>query len=139
MVTNGDEVLAQYPELLRELEVNGKLKVDPRVTKVGSWLRRTSLDELPQLINVAMGQMSLVGPRMISPAEMTKYGSMQMNLLTVKPGLTGLWQVSGRSDLTYNERVQLDMHYIRNYGLWLDLQILFFQTLPAILKKKGAY
>ena len=139
MAVNGDEILAQCPNLKAELEANHKLKDDPRITRAGKWLRRTSLDELPQLINVLLGQMSLVGPRMISPAEKAQYGQMQYNLLTVKPGLTGLWQVSGRSDLSYSERVQLDMHYIRNYSIWLDLQILFFQTLPAVFKKRGAY
>lgn len=139
MVVNGDEVLAQHPELLAELRATHKLKVDPRITRVGAWLRRTSLDELPQFINILLGQMSLVGPRMIAPAEAAMYGQMWQNLLTVKPGLTGLWQVSGRSDLTYDDRVQLDMHYIRNYSIWLDLQILFFQTLPAVFKGRGAY
>jgi exopolysaccharide biosynthesis polyprenyl glycosylphosphotransferase len=139
MVVNGDELLAQRPELQAELGANHKLKADPRITRVGQWLRRTSLDELPQLLNVLLGQMSLVGPRMISPVEKEQYGQMQHNLLTVKPGLTGLWQVSGRSDLSYVERVQLDMHYIRNYSIWLDLQILFFQTLPAVLNRRGAY
>ncbi len=139
MVVNGDEILDKSPQLRAELAANHKLKHDPRVTRIGRWLRRTSLDELPQLINVLLGQMSLVGPRMISPAETTHYGAMQLNLLTVKPGLTGLWQVSGRSDLSYVERVKLDMHYIRNYSVWLDLQILFVQTLPAVFKKKGAY
>ena len=139
MVVNGDEVLARYPELLAKLRANHKLTDDPRVTRVGRWLRRTSLDELPQLINVLLGQMSLVGPRMISPKEYAEYGRMQLNLLTVKPGITGLWQVSGRSDLTYAERVQLDMHYIRNYSFWLDVQILFFQTLPAVFRGRGAY
>ncbi|MEZ4672704.1 MAG: sugar transferase [Caldilineaceae bacterium] len=139
MVTNGDEVLAQHPELLAELNATHKLKVDPRITRVGHLLRRTSLDELPQFINILLGQMSLVGPRMISPVEAEMYGPMRQNLLTVKPGLTGLWQVSGRSDLSYNDRVQLDMHYVRNYSIWLDLQILFFQTLPAVLKGSGAY
>jgi lipopolysaccharide/colanic/teichoic acid biosynthesis glycosyltransferase len=139
MVINGDEILAQRPDLQAELAVNHKLKDDPRITRIGKLLRRTSLDELPQLINVLLGQMSLVGPRMISPAEKEQYGQMQHNLFTVKPGLTGLWQVSGRSDLSYVERVQIDMHYIRNYSIWLDLQILFFQTVPAVLKKRGAY
>ncbi len=139
MVTNGDEVLARHPELQAELQANHKLKVDPRITRVGHWLRRTSLDELPQFINILLGQMSLVGPRMIAPEEAAMYGQMRQNLLTVKPGLTGLWQVSGRSDLSYDDRVQLDMQYIRNYSIWLDLQILFFQTLPAVLKGSGAY
>lgn len=139
MVTNGDEILAQYPALQAELKAKHKLKVDPRITRIGHWLRRTSLDELPQLLNVLLGQMSLVGPRMITPAEGEQYGQMKQNLLTVKPGLTGLWQVSGRSDLAYAERVQLDMHYIRNYSLWIDVQILFFQTLPAVFRGRGAY
>jgi exopolysaccharide biosynthesis polyprenyl glycosylphosphotransferase len=139
MVVNGDEILAEHPELMAELQANFKLKNDPRVTTVGRFLRSTSLDELPQLINVLLGDMSLVGPRMIISAERAEYGKMQHNLFTVKPGLTGLWQVSGRSDLSYTERVQLDMHYIRNYSIWLDLQILFFQTLPAVLRRTGAY
>lgn len=139
MVINGDEILAQHPELQAELKAKHKLKVDPRITRIGRWLRRTSLDELPQLLNILLGQMSLVGPRMITAAEGEQYGHMKQNLLTVKPGLTGLWQVSGRADLSYAERVQLDMHYIRNYSLWLDLQILFFQTLPAVFRGRGAY
>lgn len=139
MVVNGDEVLAQHPALLEELRANHKLKNDPRITRVGRWLRRTSLDEVPQIINVMLGQMSLVGPRMITPEEATFYGRMRQNLLTVRPGLTGLWQVSGRSDLSYEERVRLDMHYIRNYSLWLDLQILCIQTPVAVFKGRGAY
>ncbi len=138
MYVNGDEILAQHPELLEEYRRNFKLKDDPRVTRVGRFLRRTSLDELPQLINVLRGEMSLVGPRMITAEETAKYGKWRMNLLTVKPGITGLWQVSGRSDVSYEERVRMDMHYIRNYSIWLDLQILF-QTVPAVLKKRGAY
>jgi exopolysaccharide biosynthesis polyprenyl glycosylphosphotransferase len=139
MVVNGDAVLEQHPELLAELQATHKLKNDPRITRVGQWLRRASIDELPQILNILLGQMSLVGPRMISPAEGAMYGPMKHDLLTVKPGLTGLWQVSGRSDLSYDERVRLDMQYIRNYSIWLDLQILVFQTLPAVLKGSGAY
>ncbi|MFZ0427225.1 MAG: sugar transferase [Acidobacteriota bacterium] len=139
MHVNGDEILARNPELLEELQRNQKLKNDPRVTRLGAFLRSTSLDELPQLLNVLLGQMSLVGPRMISPEEAEKYGRSRMNLLTVRPGITGLWQVSGRSELTYDERVRLDIHYIRYYSVWRDLQILFVQTLPSVLKKRGAY
>jgi exopolysaccharide biosynthesis polyprenyl glycosylphosphotransferase len=138
MVINGDEVLAQHPELAEELRLNMKLKDDPRVTRTGKWLRKLSLDELPQLFNVLLGQMSLVGPRMITPEEADRYGRGQMNLVTVKPGITGLWQVSGRSEISYPERVQIDMSYIRNYSLWLDLALLV-RTLPAVLKKTGAY
>ncbi|MGB8648016.1 MAG: sugar transferase [Anaerolineae bacterium] len=138
MHVDGDEILARHPELLAELKANHKLKQDPRITRVGKWLRRFSLDEMPQLFNIFRGQMSLVGPRMISPEEATKYGKLWLNLLTVKPGLTGLWQVKGRSDLSYAERVRLDMYYIRNYSVWLDIQILF-QTIPVVLQGRGAY
>jgi exopolysaccharide biosynthesis polyprenyl glycosylphosphotransferase len=138
MVTNGDEVLDQHPELKEELARNHKLKIDPRITKVGAFLRKFSLDELPQLINVLKRDMSVVGPRMISPEEVSMYKQFDMNLLTVLPGITGLWQVSGRSDISYDERVRLDMYYVRNWSLWLDLQLLF-QTIPAVLKSRGAY
>lgn len=138
MRVDGDAILAQYPDLQAELAENHKLKNDPRVTRVGAMLRRTSLDELPQLLNVLLGQMSLVGPRMITPEEMDKYGKWRWNLLTVKPGITGLWQISGRSDVTYEERVRLDMYYIRNYTLWLDLLIMW-RTLPAVVGHRGAY
>lgn len=138
MVTNGDEILNKYPELKEELTRNHKLKNDPRVTRVGAFLRKFSLDELPQLFNVLKRDMSLVGPRMISPEEVSMYKQFDMNLLTVLPGITGLWQVSGRSDISYDERVRLDMYYIRNWSIWLDLQLLF-QTLPAVLKSRGAY
>ena len=138
MVVNGDEVLNAHPALKEELGRNHKLKYDPRVTKIGSFLRKFSLDELPQLFNVLSRDMSLVGPRMIAPEEMAMYKQFDMNLLTVHPGITGLWQVSGRSDISYDERVRLDMYYIRNWSIWLDLQLLF-QTLPAVLKGRGAY
>ncbi|MCB0216254.1 MAG: sugar transferase, partial [Chloroflexi bacterium] len=138
MRVDGDAILAQAPELAATLAREHKLKDDPRVTRVGGWLRRTSLDELPQLVNVLRGEMSIVGPRMIAPAEHEQYGQWDLNLLTVKPGITGLWQVSGRSDLSYDERVRLDMSYIRNWTIWLDLQILV-QTLPAVLARRGAY
>jgi exopolysaccharide biosynthesis polyprenyl glycosylphosphotransferase len=138
MVTNGDEVLAAHPELQAELARTHKLKNDPRITRVGRFLRKLSLDELPQIFNVLRGEMSLVGPRMISPAEMEMYQQWGLNLLTVKPGITGLWQVSGRSDVTYAERVRLDMHYIRNWTIWLDLQLLM-QTIPVVINGHGAY
>lgn len=139
MHVDGDDLLKQHSEAARNLRVDHKLKNDPRVTKAGRWLRRFSLDELPQLLNVLGGQMSLVGPRMITEEEAAKYGRHRMSLLAVKPGITGLWQVSGRSDLTYDERVRIDMYYVRNYSVWLDLQILFIQTLPAVLRGRGAY
>ncbi len=138
MVTNGDEILNKCPALKEELAKNHKLKEDPRVTRIGAFLRKFSLDELPQLFNVLKRDMSLVGPRMISPEEVSMYKQFDMNLLTVLPGITGLWQVSGRSDISYDERVRLDMYYIRNWSIWLDLQLLY-QTVPAVLKGKGAY
>jgi lipopolysaccharide/colanic/teichoic acid biosynthesis glycosyltransferase len=138
MHMNGDEILAQYPALQKELAQNHKLKNDPRITRVGQLLRKASLDELPQLLNVLKREMSLVGPRMIAPTEMKEYNDWGLNLLTVLPGITGLWQVSGRSDISYNERVQLDMYYIRNWNIWLDMQLLL-QTIPAILRGRGAY
>jgi exopolysaccharide biosynthesis polyprenyl glycosylphosphotransferase len=138
MFENGDEILDAYPELNKELAHNFKLKDDPRVTKVGRFLRITSLDELPQLINVLRREMSFVGPRIITPAEVEKYEKWDLNLMTVRPGITGLWQVSGRSDVTYEERVRLDMHYIRNWTIWLDIQLLF-QTIPAVIRRRGAY
>jgi exopolysaccharide biosynthesis polyprenyl glycosylphosphotransferase len=138
MHVNGDELLRAYPALQAELAQAHKLKNDPRLTRLGHILRQLSLDELPQLLNVLKREMSLVGPRMISPAEMKMYGQWGMNLLTVPPGITGLWQVSGRSDVSYAERVTLDMYYIRNWTIWLDLQLLL-QTIPAVFKKRGAY
>jgi lipopolysaccharide/colanic/teichoic acid biosynthesis glycosyltransferase len=138
MVANGDALLDQHPELRNELARNHKIRNDPRITRVGAFLRKYSLDELPQLINVLKREMSMVGPRMISPAEVSMYKQFDMNLLTVLPGITGLWQVSGRSDISYEERVRLDMYYVRNWSIWLDLQLLF-QTIPAVLKGRGAY
>jgi len=138
MHVNGDQILDEHPKLKAELAQNHKLKHDPRVTRLGQFLRKTSLDELPQLLNVLKREMSLVGPRMISPKEMEMYDEWGLNLLTVPPGITGLWQVSGRSDISYETRVHLDMQYIRNWTIWLDVQLLI-QTIPAVLKGRGAY
>jgi exopolysaccharide biosynthesis polyprenyl glycosylphosphotransferase len=142
MGLDADARLAQLldgdPEARAEFECSRKLKDDPRTTRFGRLLRRTSADELPQLINVLTGQMSLVGPRMIAPDEITLYGKWWMNLLTVKPGITGPWQVMGRNDLPYDERVSLSMRYIRNHSVWLDLQILY-QTIGVVVRGRGAY
>ncbi len=138
MIPNADAYLEAHPELKEEWERTGKIRNDPRITRVGRFLRRYSLDELPQLVNILKGEMSLVGPRMLTPPELEHFGRWRHNLLTVKPGLTGLWQVSGRSDLSYEERVRLDMHYIRNYTIWLDLKLLF-NTFLTVLKGQGAY
>ena len=117
MKVDGDEIIANHPDLVRELKEKHKLRYDPRITRLGNFLRKTSLDELPQLFNVLRLEMSLVGPRMISPEETEKYALLEANLLTVRPGITGLWQVSGRSDISYEERVRLDMYYIRNWSI----------------------
>lgn len=138
MHVDGDRILEQHPDLASHLHQNGKLIGDPRITPIGRWLRRWSLDEFPQLLNVLRGQMSLVGPRMITEAELGRFGQWRENLLTVKPGLTGLWQVSGRSNLGYDDRVRLDMFYIRSYSIWKDVEILL-RTLPAVWKGTGAY
>ena len=115
-----------------------KMRRDPRITRVGSWLRRWSLDELPQLINVVMGEMSLVGPRPALPAEAEKYGYDMQRRLKVQPGITGLWQVSGRSNLPYDEAVRLDVRYVENWSVALDLQILW-KTCFAVIRGSGAY
>jgi Undecaprenyl-phosphate galactose phosphotransferase WbaP len=133
-----EEVLARDPAAREEWEKFYKLKNDPRITPIGAFLRKTSIDELPQLVNVLRGEMSLVGPRMITLEEVEKYGHWGLNLFTVKPGITGLWQVSGRSEISYEDRVRLDMSYIRNYSIWIDLQILVM-TVPSVLMSKGAY
>lgn len=138
MHVNGDAILDAHPELKEELAREHKLKDDPRITRIGKFLRKTSIDELPQVFNVLKNEMSIVGPRMISPEEMEKYQQLGMNLLTVKPGITGLWQVSGRSDVSYEERVRKDMYYIRNWSIWLDLQIIM-RTIPVLLNHRGAY
>lgn len=138
MVVDAEACLEACPELKQEWEETGKIRDDPRITRMGRWLRRFSLDELPQLLNVLKGEMSLVGPRMITLPELRHFGRWQHNLLTVKPGLTGLWQTNGRSDVSYDERVRLDMYYIRNHNVWLDLKVLV-NTVSAVLKGKGAY
>ena len=133
-----EEYLAANPEAKKEWEENFKLEHDPRVTKLGAFLRRTSLDELPQLWNVIMGDMSLVGPRPIVQAEVPKYGPYIREYYMVPPGITGMWQVSGRSDTTYEERVAMDTWYVRNWSVWIDL-VFLFKTIKAVACGKGAY
>jgi len=115
-----------------------KLRNDPRVTAVGAYLRRWSIDELPQLLNVLLGDMSLVGPRPALPGEAAKYADHVRRRLVVKPGLTGLWQVNGRSDLTWEESVRLDLRYVENWSFALDLQILW-KTISVLTRRSGAY
>ena len=142
MVANADEVLQHYlakdPELRQEWNNDHKLKNDPRVTTIGRWLRKTSLDELPQLWNVLVGEMTLVGPRPIVKAEISKYGKCFALYTKVLPGLTGLWQISGRNNTTYDERVRLDNYYVRNWSFWLDLYILA-RTIKVVFRLEGAY
>jgi len=138
MVQNADAILAKNIELQRAFAEQFKLKSDPRVTYLGGWLRKYSLDELPQLFNVLVGQMSLVGPRMITAPELDKYGVYRQLLLTVKPGLTGYWQVRGRQDVSYAERVRMDIHYITNWSLRLDMMILL-KTPMKVIFGQGAY
>jgi exopolysaccharide biosynthesis polyprenyl glycosylphosphotransferase len=126
------------PDLVSEFEVHHKVADDPRVTKVGKFLRKTSLDELPQLFNVLRGELSLVGPRPITVAEYERYGLGGPTYLALKPGITGLWQVSGRSDVGYNERVKLDIHYVENWNLALDVRIIL-KTVAVVLARRGAY
>jgi lipopolysaccharide/colanic/teichoic acid biosynthesis glycosyltransferase len=138
MRVDADPWLEQHPELMEEFRKNFKLKDDPRLTKFGKSLRKHSLDELPQLWNVLKGQMSLVGPRMVSPPELEKYGPYRALLLTMKPGITGYWQVSGRQEVSYEERVKMDVYYIHNWSFWFDWKILCL-TAWKVLKREGAY
>jgi len=137
MRPDADAVLQSDAKLRERFERNFKLESDPRITPIGKWLRKYSLDELPQLYNVLCGQMSLVGPRMITPAELQKYGAQQALLLTVKPGLTGYWQVRGRQNIEYSRRVEMDIYYIEHWTLKLDLWILLHTPL-AVAKGSGA-
>ncbi len=143
MVDHADQRLSEYlknnDQAREEWESNYKLKDDPRITKFGSFLRRTSLDELPQLFNVIIGQMSLVGPRPITKEELHKYGSFANDYKLVRPGMTGLWQTSGRSNTSYDNRIRLDAWYVRNWNLWLDIGILTKTVKVLLSKTPGAY
>ena len=133
-----EEYLAKNPEARKEWEESFKLTNDPRVTKLGAFLRKTSLDELPQLWNVLMGDMSLVGPRPIVTKEIERYGDYIREYYMVPPGITGMWQVNGRSDTTYEERVAMDTWYVRNWSVWIDL-VYLFKTVKTVFTGKGAY
>lgn len=133
-----EELLAKDPAAREEWEKNFKLKNDPRITKSGAFLRKTSLDELPQIFNVLRGEMSLVGPRPIIEEELKYYGDFVQDYLMVRPGITGMWQVSGRSDTDYDERVQLDSWYVRNWSLLIDIMLLW-RTIKTVVSGKGAY
>jgi lipopolysaccharide/colanic/teichoic acid biosynthesis glycosyltransferase len=143
MVPNAEEILQEWltnhPEIKKEYEKDFKLKDDPRIIPgIGTFLRESSLDELPQFFNSFIGNMSVIGPRPIIEDEVQKYGKYVVKLYSVKPGVSGLWQVSGRNDLSYDIRVKLDMKYINNQSLWLDIKIIF-KTISVMIFKKGSY
>ncbi len=133
MIPDADIYLAAHPELMQKFQQNMKLEHDPRITRIGHFLRRTSLDELPQLFNVLFGQMSLVGPRMIHPSELPRYGEWATKRLSVRPGITGLWQISGRQRTSYEERIMYDMRYIDSRSCINDILILV--NTPKVLFK----
>jgi Undecaprenyl-phosphate galactose phosphotransferase WbaP len=144
MVTNAEEILqdmlARHPELRQEYADNFKLKNDPRITWIGRFLRVTSLDEFPQFLNVLKGEMSVVGPRPLVPEELFMYGRYINKVLTIKPGITGIWQVSGRNDIPYERRVKIDVYYVNNRNVWLDLWVVC-KTIGVVLfpANNGAY
>lgn len=143
MVPDAEKILNEWleknPKIKEEYEIDFKLKDDPRIIPgVGNFIRKTSLDELPQFLNVLFGDMSVVGPRPIVEKEITKYGNNATKLLSVKPGVTGLWQVSGRNDIDYDTRVEMDMEYIDNQSIFGDIKIVC-QTVLVMVFRKGAY
>lgn len=144
MVTNADEMLLELmetsPHLQQEFANTFKLKQDPRLTKIGRFLRLTSLDEFPQFWNVLKGDMSVVGPRPLVAQELYMYGSHIDKVLTIKPGITGLWQVSGRNDIPYSRRIQIDLYYVKFHNFWLDLWVIV-KTIKVVIvpKNNGAY
>jgi lipopolysaccharide/colanic/teichoic acid biosynthesis glycosyltransferase len=142
MVVNGDEVLQRHldndPDAACEWSRERKLRDDPRVTSLGLSLRKTSVDELPQLINILRGEMSIVGPRPIVAAEVPKYADGIDHYFRVRPGLTGVWQVSGRNDVDYATRVNLDCHYVQNWSFWRDLAIIA-TTVRVVATSRGCY
>lgn len=138
MVANADECFEKFTkEQKEEYNKNFKLENDPRITKVGKFLRNTSLDELPQLLNILKGEMSIIGPRPVVKKEILKFGKQKDKYLSVLPGLTGWWGCNGRSDITYEDRIKLELYYIDNISFKLDV-ICFFKTIGAVLKKSGA-
>lgn len=139
MYANAEEMKNNFtPEQKKEYEETFKLKDDPRITKVGNFIRKTSLDELPQMFNILRGEMTIVGPRPIVEDELKYYGEYEKYYKSVKPGLTGLWQVSGRSDTSYDERVELDMEYITTRNTFKDIYIIMM-TVVKVIKREGSY
>ena len=132
-----EELMASDPKIKEEYLTNKKLENDPRITKVGKFIRKTSIDELPQFINVFLGSMSVVGPRPYLPREKEDMGYHYDNIIKVKPGVTGFWQVNGRSDTSFKERCEMDSHYVAKRSLWMDVKI-FFKTIWVVIAGKGA-
>ena len=138
MVINAEDLIKSFtPEQMREYKENYKLTNDPRITKVGKFLRKTSLDELPQLINIINGDLSIIGPRPVVADELEKYGVNKDKFLSVTPGLTGYWAANGRSNTTYEQRMEMELYYIDNLSLKMDIKV-FFKTILSVLKKEGA-
>ena len=138
MVENAEDLIQQFTkEQMKEYEENYKLSDDPRITKVGKILRKTSLDELPQLINILKGDLSIIGPRPVVANELKKYGTNIKKFLSVTPGLTGYWAANGRSCTSYEQRMQMELYYIDNLSLKMDVKV-FFKTIVAVIKRKGA-
>ena len=138
MVINAEELIKSFtPEQMKEYKENYKLTNDPRITKVGKFLRKTSLDELPQLINIINGDLSIIGPRPVIADELEKYGTNKDKFLSVTPGLTGYWAANGRSNTTYEQRMQMELFYIDNMSLKMDIKV-FFKTILSVVKKEGA-
>jgi lipopolysaccharide/colanic/teichoic acid biosynthesis glycosyltransferase len=137
MVVDAHQILRSHPGLWQEYQTNLKVRNDPRITRLGAFLRRYSLDELPQFFNILTGDLSLVGPRVVTELELARYGDSATQLLSVKPGLTGLWQVSGRHTLPFERRMELDLYYVAHWSLWTDLRIIL-RTVPAVISAKGA-
>ena len=138
MVINAEELIKSFtPEQMKEYKENYKLINDPRITKVGKFLRKTSLDELPQLINIINGDLSIIGPRPVIADELEKYGTNKDKFLSVTPGLTGYWAANGRSNTTYEQRMEMELYYIDNLSLKMDIKV-FFKTILSVVKKEGA-
>ncbi len=138
MVINAEELIKSFtPEQMKEYKENYKLTNDPRITKIGKFLRKTSLDELPQLLNIIKGDLSIIGPRPVVTDELKKYGANTEKFLSVTPGLTGYWAANGRSCTTYEQRMQMELYYIDNLSLKMDIKV-FFKTIEAVIKREGA-
>ena len=138
MYKNADEMIQHFtPEQKAEWEANFKLEHDPRITRIGKFLRKSSLDELPQLVNILKGELSIVGPRPVVTEELERYGENKGKFLSVKPGLTGYWQAYARSDCSYEQRMEMELHYAENANFWWDVKIMF-ATFGAVLRGKGA-